>query len=100
MGNEGPPLAAPDAGDLVGRVLRRAAVAGRHRGDVDVPAALLFEPDERAGAEELGVVGVGEDRDGGAVHVGPGVGCGSVPVCCIKRRGLEEQGRTGEGVKA
>ena len=44
---------------------RRAAVAGRGGGDVDLPAG-VGEADQRAAAEDLGVVRVGEQREGNA----------------------------------
>ena len=41
----------------------RSAVAGCGRGDVNLPAEFL-QPDQGAGAEELGVVGMGHERQG------------------------------------
>ena len=70
------PLAPANARDLVRCVLGRTAIAGRHRREVDRPAVFLAEPDQRAGTEKLGVVGVREDGDRGPVHGGLWSGSG------------------------
>src|SRR5262249_18531214 len=55
-------------GDLLGGQLGRAAIARRHAGDVHLPAVLLGQPDEGAAAEELGIVGVGEEAEDRVAH--------------------------------
>ena len=59
---------ATDTCDFVRRVLGRPAIAGCHAHDMDGPAVFLVQADERAGAEKLGVVRVGEDGDGDVVR--------------------------------
>ncbi len=58
FGGGGQRFAARDGGNFRARQCRGAAVAGGYRGDVDLPAG-VGQADERAGAEDFGVV-----RDG------------------------------------
>ena len=67
-GRGGPPFSTANPGDLVGPMLSRAAIPGRHGREVDGPAVLRAESQQRAGAEELGIIRMGQNGDRDAVH--------------------------------
>src|SRR5579871_5403246 len=62
------PFRTPDTADFVGLQFGRATVAGRHRGNVHLPAMLSYQSDQRTGAEELGVVRMSQDRENDVRH--------------------------------
>lgn len=62
------PLGTSNAGDLVGVVFGRTAVAGRHRRDVDFKSMFPLQPNERARTQKLRIVRMSDDRENDGSH--------------------------------
>src|SRR5438067_843197 len=55
------PFPGANAADFLSGLLRRAAIAGRHGGDVNAPAMFASQTDEHAGAKKLGIIRMGQN---------------------------------------